>query len=91
VILVDTSVWVDHLHRSDADLSRLLGIDHVLAHPMVIGELSIGSLTNRAEVLQALDGLPSAVTASDDELLSFIELRSLYGRSLNLIDATLLA
>ncbi len=51
----------------------------------------MGSLTNRAEVLQALDDLPSAVTAADDEVLSFIELRSPYGRSLNLIDATLLA
>lgn len=58
---------------------------------MVIGELSMGSLKNRAAVLQALDGLPSAVTAADDEVLSFIELRSLYGRGLNLIDVTLLA
>jgi predicted nucleic acid-binding protein len=91
VILVDTSVWVDHLNRSDADLGRLLEIGDVLAHPMVIGELSMGSIRNRAEVLQALDDLPLAVTAADDEVLSFIELRSLHGRGLNLFDATLLA
>ncbi len=58
---------------------------------MVIGELSIGSVKNRAEMLQALEDLPSAVTAADDEVLSFIELRRLYGRGLNLIDASLLA
>lgn len=91
MILVDTSVWVDHLHRSDADLVRLLEMGDVLAHPMVIGELAMGSLSNRAEVLQALDDLPSAVSAADDEVLSFIELRRLYGRGLSLIDANLLA
>lgn len=58
---------------------------------MVIGELAMGSLGNRSEVLHALDDLPCAVTAADDEVLSFIELRRLYGRGLSLIDANLLA
>lgn len=91
MILVDTSVWIDHLHRADSDLVRLLGDANVLTHPMVIGEIALGSIKNRAHILEALDGLPTAVSAVDDEVLSFIEQRSLYGRGLNLVDVHLLA
>ncbi len=91
MILVDTSVWIDHLHRSDPDLVRLLESADVLTHPMVIGEIALGSLKDRGQVLDALDGLPFAVSATDDEVMAFIEQRALFGRGLNLVDVNLLA
>lgn len=91
MILVDTSVWIDHLHRSDEQLARLLEISAVLTHPMVIGEIALGTIKNRAQLLQALDDLPTAVSAADDEVLAFIEQRALFGRGLNLVDAHILA
>ena len=60
MILADTSVWIDHLRKSDADLARLLNEAQVVAHPFVVGEISLGSLKNRAAVLAYLKNLPSA-------------------------------
>ena len=91
MILVDTSVWIDHLHRADQDLARLLERGEILTHPMVIGEIALGTIRKRAQFLQALDDLPTAVSAADDEVLSFIEQRSLFGRGLNLVDVHILA
>jgi predicted nucleic acid-binding protein len=47
MILVDTSVWVDHLRKGDRNLAALLTASNVLMHPFVIGELACGNL--RAE------------------------------------------
>jgi predicted nucleic acid-binding protein len=91
VILVDTSVWIDHLHRHDAELARSLEAVKVCVHPMVIGELALGSLRNRAGVLSLLRALPSAVVATHDETMALVEARQLHGRGLSLIDAHLLA
>lgn len=91
MILVDTSVWIDHLHRADPDLVRLLEHADVLTHPMVIGEIALGSIKDRALILQALDDLPTAVSAVDDEVISFIEQRALHGLGLNLVDVHILA
>ena len=65
MILVDTSVWVDHLRASDAVLVGLLDAGMVLAHPFVIGELALGTLAQRRIVLDALSGLPQAIVATD--------------------------
>ena len=91
MILVDTSVWIDHLHRADEHLVGLLSDGSVMGHPMVIGEIALGTLKERARILEALDDLPMAVSASDDEVLSFIGQRGLFGKGLNLVDAHLLA
>jgi len=91
VILVDTSVWIDHLHRHDAELARLLEAVQVCVHPMVIGELALGSLRNRDGVLALLRALPSAVVATHDETMALVDARQLHGRGLGLVDAHLLA
>jgi predicted nucleic acid-binding protein len=91
VILVDTSVWVEHLRRGLPRLAVLLQEWKVLIHPWVIGELACGNLRNRAEVLELLQGLPAALVASDQEVLLLIERDQLMGRRIGYVDAHLLA
>lgn len=91
MILVDTSVWVDHLRNGDEVLARLLDAGRVLVHPFVIGELSLGNLRQRAMVLGALSDLPQAAVATDAEVGHFIERQALFGRGLGYVDAHLLA
>ncbi|OOG24735.1 VapC toxin family PIN domain ribonuclease [Thioalkalivibrio denitrificans] len=91
MILVDTSVWVDHLRAGDADLAALLEAGQVLVHPFVLGELACGNLRHREEVLRLLKDLPRAVTATDDEVLFFIERNALMGCGIGYVDAHLLA
>ncbi|WP_126284284.1 type II toxin-antitoxin system VapC family toxin [Burkholderia stagnalis] len=91
MILVDTSVWIDHLRANDATLAALLDTERVLVHPFVIGELALGSLRNRHIVLDALRDLPAAVTATDDEVQRLIDDAPLHGLSIGYVDAHLLA
>jgi predicted nucleic acid-binding protein len=91
LILVDTSVWVDHLRRGDAALADLLERGQVLMHPFVVGEIACGSLADRVLTLELLQELPRAVVAEADEALGFIERRDLHGRGIGFIDAHLLA
>lgn len=91
MILVDTSIWIDHLHRPVATLSTLLHDAQVSTHPLVIGELALGSLRDRATVLGLLSGLPTTPTATSTEVLAFVELHELHGVGLSLVDAHLLA
>ena len=91
MILIDTSVWVDHLRASDKALAALLDAGMVLAHPFVIGELALGNLRQREIVLKALADLPHASVATDAEVLHFIERHALFGRGIGYIDAHLLA
>ena len=80
MILVDTSVWVEHLCRGLPRLATLLQAGEVLIHPWVIGELACGNLRNRSQVLDLLQGLPAATVASDAEVLLLIERDRLMGR-----------
>jgi len=91
VILVDTSVWVDHMRANDKALTALLDTGMVLAHPFVIGALALGNLRQREIVLNALADLPRASVATDAEVLHFIERHALFGRGIGYIDAHLLA
>ena len=90
-VLVDTSVWIDHLRKSDNRLVDLLEHNRVLIHPFVVGELACGKLKNRQELLGLLGDLPAAVLASDDEVITFIDNHSLMGQGIGYIDAHLLA
>jgi predicted nucleic acid-binding protein len=90
-MLIDTSVWVEHLRRGDPTLSALLNRDEVECHPFIIGELACGSLRRRSEVLTLLQRLPQVPVLGDDEALTFIERRRLMGRGIGWIDAHLLA
>lgn len=91
MILVDTSVWVDHLRVGDAALADLLQAGRVLAHPFVAGELALGVLRQRATILSSLRALPQATMATDDEVLGFIEANELAGGGIGYVDAHLLA
>ncbi len=91
MILVDTSVWIDHLRVGDKDLAALLNHSQVLMHPFVLGELACGNLGNRDEVLALLNDLPHVTVATDDEVRFFIERHALMGRGIGYVDAHLLA
>ena len=91
MILVDTSVWIDHLRSGEPLLVAVLEVARVMMHPFVLGELACGNLANRSEVLELLGGLPAAPTATDPEALEFIERRALMGRGIGYIDVHLLA
>lgn len=91
MILVDTSVWVDHLRSSEPKLVAVLEGGRVMTHPFVVGELACGNLKNRGDILKLLGDLPSAPTAADIEVLEFIERRALMGRGIGYIDVHLLA
>jgi predicted nucleic acid-binding protein len=91
VILVDTSVWVEHLRHGLPRLATLLQEGEVMIHPWVIGELACGNLRNRSQVLDLLQGLPAAMVASDTEVLLLIEREQLMGRGIGYIDAHLVA
>jgi predicted nucleic acid-binding protein len=90
-MLVDTSVWVDHLRRRNATLVGMLEHTHVWTHAFVIGELACGNLAHRDELLSALAALPHAPVASHDEVLAFLETHRLMGRGLGWVDVHLLA
>ena len=91
MILVDTSVWVDHLRRGSDRLAESLHGGEVVCHPFVIGELACGNLRRRAEVLRLLSALPSLPQVGDDEALDFIDRHRLAGKGLGLVDIHLLA
>lgn len=91
MILVDTSVWIDHLRDGDETLVSLLHGASVLVHPFVVGELACGNLRNRESVLGLLQELPWATVATETEVLFFIEGHALMGRGIGYIDAHLLA
>jgi len=91
VILVDTSIWVDHLRAGNATLAELLEAGRVLTHPFVVGELALGALRQRVAVLTALSDLPSATVATEAEVLAFIDRHALFGRGIGYVDAHLLA
>lgn len=91
MILADTSVWVDHLRKRDAALVRLLDNNEIVIHPFIIGELALGNLKHRQTILEALSLLPSAIVASHEETLEFVEKSQLQGFGIGYVDAHLLA
>ena len=91
MVLVDTSVWVDHLRQGDALLMKLLEAQQVLMHPLVAGELACGNLRNRQQLLGLFDALPHAPEAEHAEVRAFIETRKLMGKGLGYVDIGLLA
>lgn len=86
MILVDTSVWVDHLRRANLELVDLLERGQVLVHSFVVGEIACGSLSDREATLELLRQLPAAAVADPDEALGFIELRGFHGKGIGYVD-----
>jgi predicted nucleic acid-binding protein len=91
LILVDTSVWVDHLRADNSALKRLFSAGRVLTHPFVIGELALGQMRQREIILAALSDLPRAELATDAEVLGFINRQELFGRGVGYLDVHLRA
>lgn len=91
MILVDTSVWVDHLRAGDGALAALLSHGTVLGHPWVVGEIALGRLRQREQILELMSRLPQATVATEVEVLTFIERQELPGSGIGYVDVQLLA
>lgn len=91
MILVDTSVWIDHFRAGVPELVAHLGRSAVVMHPFVIGELACGNLSNREATLELLQQLRPISVAEHDEVMSFIRARALHGRGIGYVDVHLLA
>lgn len=91
MILVDRSVWIDHLRSGEPDLKRHLDEGQVVTHPYVIAELALGTLKDRAMVLQLLGDLPGLEERPSSEVMSFIDENAIFGRGIGYVDASLLA
>ncbi len=89
MILVDTSIWVDHLRSGNSHLAALLGKNLVRIHPYIVGELACGNISNRAEVLKTLQLLPQLPVARDHEMLFLIERNRLMGKGIGYVDVHL--
>ncbi len=90
MILVDTSVWVDHLRRGNSRLKVLLRDGLVLIHPFVLGELALGRLKRRSQILALLGEIPRAGPASHEEVLQFVDRHELAGSGVGWVDVHLL-
>lgn len=90
MVLVDTSVWIDHFRQGNRRLVSLLEMEEVVIHPFVLGEVACGSLANRKEIISLLHALPHVGKLDDDELLLFLERHTLMGRGVGLVDVHLL-
>lgn len=91
MILVDSSIWIDHFRRVDAELAGLLTAREVVCHPFVMGELACGHLPKRVAVFEALASLPLLRLVPHDEVLAFVERHALMARGIGWIDMHLLA
>jgi predicted nucleic acid-binding protein len=90
MVLVDTSVWVEHLRSGNVGLENLLNEGQVVCHLFIVGELACGNLLNRSEILSLLQVLPLANHAEHEEVMHFIENYSLMGKGLGYIDMHLI-
>lgn len=91
MVLVDSSIWIEHLKVKNSRLVQLLELDQVLTHPFIIGELACGSLKSRKLFLENMSLLPSVYPESDVSVLANIESRSLYASGIGWVDAHLLS
>jgi len=91
MILVDSSVWMNHFRTTEPRLEALLVQELVLLHPFVLGELACGNLSKRAETIALLEKLPAAAVASEPEVRHLLESRRLWGTGLGWVDMHLLA
>ncbi|AMJ61848.1 type II toxin-antitoxin system VapC family toxin [Bosea sp. PAMC 26642] len=91
MILLDASVWIDHLRRREPRLEQLLSDRRVLMHPFVVAEVALGSIARRAAMIGLLESFPQAAVATHEEVLALIEGKKLYGLGIGYVDVHLLA
>jgi predicted nucleic acid-binding protein len=90
LILVDTSVWIDHLHKTEEALVDVLARDEVVCHTLVIQELALGSIKDRELLLGALVELRGCPLLTQAEILALVAAHELWGRGLSAVDCHLL-
>ena len=91
MVLVDTSVWIDHFRNNNTELVHLLNDGDVFCHPFIIGEIACGNIHNRVEILSLLQSLPQSLTVDHEEILIFIEKNNITGQGIGYIDVSILA
>ncbi len=91
MILIDTSIWIDHLRKGNSQAEKLLLDAEVTSHPFIIGELACGNLKNRSEILILLQALPMTPSIDLDEYLFFVDQYRLHGIGIGFVDIHLLA
>ena len=91
MILVDTAIWIDHLHKADPQLVELLGLDEIGCQPLIMQEIALGSLRQREAVLDLLANLYQFPAIDHREILHLADRHRLWGRGLNVIDVHLMA
>ena len=91
IVLADTSVWIDHWRRGNPRLQKLLEADQIVVHPFVLGEIALGAITPRAEVLTHLGALRAPRVAQHDEVMALIDRARLWTRGIGWVDVHLLA
>lgn len=89
-MLVDTSVWIEHLRGGEDRLSSLLADGIVVTHPFVIGEMACGTSSDRDEIVSLLGRLDTSPVARHEEAMSVLERHRLAGRGLGWVDVHLL-
>ena len=93
-VLVDTSVWIRFLSNRApyaAELEELLTRDEVCGHDFVYGELLIGDVGGRKQLLQDYAQMHQAPVVPHSDVVAFVRSRRLHGRGIGWIDAHLLA
>ena len=90
MVLVDTSVWIDHFRNENDRLVKLLNNGEVFSHPFIIGEIACGKIKNRLEIITSLQSLPQSLIVDHEEVMLFIEKKKIMGQGLGYIDITLL-
>lgn len=91
MIIVDSSIWIDHITRPEQTLGPLLLRDHALMHPHVLGEIALGRMKNREKVLERFLWLPVPNVAQEGHVLSMIEDDEFWGTGIGYSDAHILA
>ncbi len=91
MILVDTSIWIDYLRAGEPELVDLLAASQILAHPFVVGEVALGNLNLREQIITMLEELPQAVQARHGEVMDLIIAQKLFGLGIGYVDAHLIA
>ncbi|GAA3873060.1 type II toxin-antitoxin system VapC family toxin [Leifsonia kafniensis] len=90
MILVDTSIWIDHLHALEPELNTLLADDEVGCHPYVVEELALGSIQDREAMVELLESLHQFPVLDHAEMMTIVSARRLWGRGLSAVDCHLL-
>lgn len=90
-VVVDTNIWVFHWRQSNRLLMEMAEDGEIWIHPIVIGELSMGTLRNRDQTLWDLTRLGRPPLATDAETRQMVEARRLWGRGIGWNDAKILA